>query len=105
MFGTWLPLKDLITDKKELDKLADQLLKQDPKAFLPSTYTPAQIEGFKKQRALLAEAYKSPNSAVIELVGGGRFSTSLDKPASRGVISINTADIYAEPTVDFNVFK
>ncbi|KAH7099915.1 alcohol oxidase [Auriculariales sp. MPI-PUGE-AT-0066] len=105
MVGAWLPLRNLApTDYKEI---AAGLKAQDPAAYLPSTYTPEQVQGFKLQRDTIIASYLSDKAGQIELLFGGSSSypLSLEHPLSRGTVTLNTSHIYSEPIVDFRTFS
>jgi len=95
-----VPLPQLTTAWKDI--IAD-LKKQDGTDFLPSTYTPEQINGWRRQRDLLAASYASLESSVTEIPfsGGATTSLVLQRQASRGTVVLNTTDKYAEPIVDY----
>ncbi|KAH7099913.1 alcohol oxidase [Auriculariales sp. MPI-PUGE-AT-0066] len=105
MVGAWLPLRDLApTDYKEI---AAALKAQDPAAYLPSTYTPEQVRGFKLQRDTIVASFLSDKAGQIELPFGGAslYILSLEHPLSRGTVTLNTTHIYSEPIIDFRTFS
>lgn len=77
---------------------------QNAAKLLPSTYTPANVQGFVAQRNLLLKTFGKRNNGVVEITfsGGTTSSLSNEKPLSRGTVRLNTTDHYAEPIVDFN---
>ncbi|KAL0065383.1 hypothetical protein AAF712_007589 [Marasmius tenuissimus] len=83
--------------------IINKALAQTPAQYLPKTYTTTQINGFIEQRKVLTASYGSSTNGIFEIPFSGGASTSLclEKPLSRGTVTINTSDRYAEPTVDF----
>ncbi|KAJ7154533.1 GMC oxidoreductase-domain-containing protein, partial [Mycena filopes] len=79
-------------------------LAQTPATFLPKTYTAKQLAGFVAQRTLLTASYVSSSNVIFEIPFSGGASTALclDKPMSRGTVTLRNTDRYAEPTIDFN---
>ncbi|KAF9020547.1 alcohol oxidase [Hymenopellis radicata] len=84
--------------------IIDRAKAQTPATYLPTTYTAENIAGFVAQRDILLASYASTNNGVFEVPFSGGASTSLclDKPISRGTVTMSTTDRYAEPAVDFN---
>ncbi|KAH6617598.1 hypothetical protein F5144DRAFT_586913 [Chaetomium tenue] len=72
--------------------LATALLTQNATAHLPPLYhtSPALLQGFLAQRALLARAFTSPHSAITAhpLRGNGAAPLPLLKPLSRGTVTL-----------------
>ena len=83
--------------------IINKALAQTPAEYLPKSYTTAQINGFIEQRKLLTASYGSSTNGIFEIPFSGGASTALclEKPMSRGTVTINTTDHYAEPIVDF----
>ncbi|KAJ7034605.1 hypothetical protein C8F04DRAFT_956198 [Mycena alexandri] len=79
-------------------------LAQTPATYLPKTYTAEQLAGFVEQRKILAASYRSPTNGIFEIPFSGSASTALclEKPMSRGTVTLQTSDRYAEPSIDFN---
>lgn len=84
--------------------IIDRAKAQTPATYLPNTYTAENIAGFIAQRDILLASYASPNNGIFEVPFSGGASTSLclDKPISRGIVTMSPTDRYAEPAVDFN---
>ncbi|KZV79533.1 FAD/NAD(P)-binding domain-containing protein [Exidia glandulosa HHB12029] len=101
--GAWIPLSVLASDSSSI---ISQVQAQNASQYLPSTYTPELLAGFQAQRDLLVTSYGSLQAGVIELPfsGSGSASLSLEHPLSRGTITINTSNKYAEPVVDYQTF-
>ena len=77
---------------------------QSAAQYLPSSYTPENIAGYLKQRDILLASFARKNNGVVEIPFSGGASTSLvlEKPLSRGTVSLNPSDKYAEPVIDYN---
>jgi hypothetical protein len=77
---------------------------QNAATYLPKTYTAENIKGFTTQRDVLIQSLASLTNGHAEITFGGTGGNaiSLEKPFSRGTVLLNTADRYAEPSVDFN---
>ncbi|KAJ7737734.1 hypothetical protein B0H16DRAFT_1664713 [Mycena metata] len=79
-------------------------LAQTPATYLPKTYTAEQLAGFVEQRKILTASYQSPTNGIFEVPfrGSGSTALCLEKPMSRGTVTLQTTDRYAEPIIDFN---
>ena len=78
---------------------------QNASAYLPSAYADAGLlAGFKAQRTLLIQALSSNKSAVHEFPfnGGGRATAALQKPLSRGTITLDPKNPAGPPVVQYN---
>jgi choline dehydrogenase-like flavoprotein len=78
---------------------------QNPWQYLPAAYNndPSLLAGYLAQKLLTMKAYTSPDSGVMELPFGGSAvqAVALEKPLSRGTITINSTDPLANPVVDY----
>ncbi|KAF2802690.1 choline dehydrogenase [Mytilinidion resinicola] len=84
------------------------LLTQNPLAYLPSIYTDSGLlKGFLAQRAILATQFATNNAAVSEFPfnGGGRATAALQKPLSRGTITLNATNPSGAPVIQYNAFQ
>ncbi|CAN9262534.1 unnamed protein product [Alternaria alternata] len=96
-----------IVDPERYKNLADQVRSSDNEAFLPSVYKNSKklIKGFKAQRAILADLYESAKAGVVEhtISGSGTFEiVGLEKPISRGTITIDPANPQGPPRILYN---
>ncbi|KAF7335355.1 GMC oxidoreductase [Mycena sanguinolenta] len=84
--------------------IISKALAQTPATYLPKAYTAEQLAGFVEQRNLLTASYGSSTNGIFEIPFNGGASTALclDKPMSRGTVTLKTTDRYAEPSVDYN---
>jgi len=78
---------------------------QNAKQYLPSQYSSdtTLLAGFLAQRTILTARFLTNSSAVMELPFGGSAvqAVAVEKPLSRGTITINTTDPSANPVVDY----
>ncbi|KAF7335360.1 GMC oxidoreductase [Mycena sanguinolenta] len=84
--------------------IISKALAQTPATYLPKAYTAEQLAGFIEQRKLLTASYGSSTNGIFEVPFEGSASAALclEKPMSRGTVTLNTTDRYAEPSIDFN---
>ena len=103
--GAFLPLS-LITPN--FTSIVHALEAQSATTYLPETYSehPELLAGFEAQRSILVQQFLGNNSAVHEFPfnGGGSTPAALQKPVSRGTITLNKTSILSEPIVDYNTF-
>ncbi|KAF6817051.1 choline dehydrogenase [Colletotrichum plurivorum] len=107
--------KVVFTSLQELDDnykaLASPLASQDPLQHLPHIYSqsPELLAGYKRQLSVLTDQFLNPRAGVVEFTFGGaqNIPVSLQKPLSRGKITINTTnpDPSIAPLVDFNTLS
>jgi choline dehydrogenase-like flavoprotein len=80
--------------------------KQDVAQFLPESYDKALISGFKRQREVITGMWKRNDNAVFEFAfGGGPVGGALQRPLSRGTITINASDPLGNPLVAYRTFS
>jgi choline dehydrogenase-like flavoprotein len=86
--------------------LVSQLAVQDPFAYLPSSYDASLQKGYLAQRTLLLASYASNSSAILEVFFNGDPTTTtvLQKPLSRGVVTLNITSPLSDPIIDPRVF-
>ncbi|TLS22180.1 uncharacterized protein PpBr36_09989 [Pyricularia pennisetigena] len=98
-------LQDLVSNPQEV---LDSIDRQDALAHLPAVYADntSLLAGFLAQRAIMRQGYANPEYGIYEITFGGDNSivTALQKPLSRGTITItNTtvADPSTPPIIDY----
>ncbi|KAL5119107.1 hypothetical protein ACEQ8H_003031 [Pleosporales sp. CAS-2024a] len=103
--AAFLPLKVVAPEKWQ--GLVDAVAAQDPTPYLPSTYEPTVIAGYKAQQKLTAELLARDDSAAYEILfGAGPIGSGvLERPLSRGTININTTHPLSDPVVDYRTFS
>ncbi|KAF7192808.1 Dehydrogenase xptC [Pseudocercospora fuligena] len=78
---------------------------QDASSYLPSAYEATSRSGFAAQLKILLEQLGSSESAVMEFPfngAGGNIINLLQKPLSRGTITLNISDPELGPLVNYN---
>ncbi|CAE6996591.1 hypothetical protein PTNB73_04370 [Pyrenophora teres f. teres] len=81
---------------------------QNVRSYLPSVYDDsALLRGFGKQRDIIANLHASPDAAAGEfpMVPFGLAISCLQRPLSRGTITINPQNKYGNPKVQFNALQ
>lgn len=98
-----IPLRNM-TD--EYESIVVEALAQDPAAYLLPDVDETVLEGFKAQRDILMDHYRSFEATAMEITYEGRaeFDAALQRPLSRGTILIKTADPLAVPEIDYRVY-
>ncbi|KAK7722762.1 hypothetical protein SLS63_009157 [Diaporthe eres] len=96
-----IPLKQL--SPTQWESIVEAYKSQHVASYLPNTYTTELIHGYEAQRELLADSMSREDNAVIEypINAGGNTFLVLTKPTSRGTVTINQTDVYAEPILDY----
>ncbi|KAK3948516.1 hypothetical protein QBC32DRAFT_268711 [Pseudoneurospora amorphoporcata] len=105
MIVALLPLS--LVSPSNYTTLAKSYLSQSSSAYLPTSYTAAQKAGYAKQQQLLGSSLLRKDNSAIEIPfagNGGYYLLMLTKPLSRGTITLDPANPYAEPLVDYNTF-
>jgi choline dehydrogenase-like flavoprotein len=87
--------------------LAQAIDNQSADAYLPSTYSgnAKLLAGIKAQRKALSTIFKSRKAAVVEYpisASGSGVLVGLEKPLSRGYVSINPANPQGPPKILYN---
>ncbi|KAI4950012.1 hypothetical protein J4E91_004668 [Alternaria rosae] len=82
---------------------------QNATAYLPQRYSKITtlLNGFMAQRKIFIEHYLSDNAATDEypIQPWGRATTAVQKPLSRGMLTLNTTHPSANPIVVRNAFQ
>jgi choline dehydrogenase-like flavoprotein len=103
----FLPLKQWAPNN--FTGIANQVLTQKMTNYLPASYSQniALLAGYKKWRNILVEAYLGDNAATGEVViaAWGHNTIPLEKPLSRGTITLNTTDPTNLPVVQWNALQ
>lgn len=102
----FLPFKDFSSSCANITAL---IAKQDATAYLPERYTKtkALLKGYLAQRKILIEHYMSDYAATGEypIQPWGRATAAIQKPLSRGTLTLNMTDPSANPIVVRNAFQ
>jgi choline dehydrogenase-like flavoprotein len=78
---------------------------QNVRDYLPSVYADSSLlRGFTKQRDIIASLHASADAAVGEfpMVPFGLAISALQRPLSRGSVTIDPSNKYGNPVVQFN---
>jgi choline dehydrogenase-like flavoprotein len=99
----FLPLSDVVDVYQEL---AADMTSQNALDFLPAIYSQNSLllKGFEAQREILNQIILGNQSSCCEIfpsISGGA-GISLQKPLSRGTITLNSSDPDAPPIVSYN---
>ncbi|KAF1832845.1 choline dehydrogenase [Decorospora gaudefroyi] len=102
----FLPFKDFSSNYASITA---RISNQDATAYLPERYSKSKalLKGFLAQRKILIEHYLSDNAANGEypIQPWGRATTAVQKPLSRGTLTLNTTIPSAKPIVVRNAFQ
>ncbi|KAF1837147.1 choline dehydrogenase-like protein [Decorospora gaudefroyi] len=102
----FISLPDMYNDT---DALVSSLSQQQATDYLPSIYKTNRklANGFSKQRAVIANIFKSKEAAVAEFpvpADGSYGLVGVEKPLSRGTVYLNASNPTGAPVVSFNAF-
>lgn len=106
--GSSLAFLSLQTISDKYASIVSSIKKQNARSFLPSVYSDSKLlAGFNRQRDIIANLHSRADAAVAEfpMVAFGLAIGALQRPLSRGTITLNPADKYAAPVVQFNTFQ
>ncbi|KAF1940275.1 alcohol oxidase [Clathrospora elynae] len=103
--GSSLAFLSLQTITNKWDQIVRAVKSQNPRNYLPSIYDDsALLRGFTKQRDIIASLHASTDAAVGEfpMVTFGLAIGALQRPLSRGTVTLNPSDKYGNPVVQWN---
>lgn len=95
-----------VTDKYE--SIVSSIKSQNARSYLPSVYADSKLlAGFNKQRDIITNLHLRADAAVAEfpMVAFGLAIGALQRPLSRGTITINPSNKYGAPVVQWNTFQ
>ena len=95
-----------VTDKYE--SIVSSIKSQNARNYLPSVYADSKLlAGFNKQREIIANLHSRTDAAVAEfpMVAFGLAIGALQRPLSRGTITLNPSNKYGVPVVQWNTFQ
>jgi choline dehydrogenase-like flavoprotein len=102
----FLPLS-LIT--QNASQIVRALREQDCLSYVPAVYNKDRNlqRGYLKQREIIANLHASPDAAVgeIPMVPFGLATSVLQRPLSRGTITLDPRNKYGNPVVQWNTFQ
>jgi choline dehydrogenase-like flavoprotein len=76
--------------------------------FLPSVYEDAALlRGFIKQREIISDLHSRNDAAVAEfpMVSSGLAMNALQRPLSRGTVTLDPENKYGHPVIQWNTFQ
>jgi choline dehydrogenase-like flavoprotein len=90
--------------------LASQVKSLKNDAYLPAVYKNSKklLKGVQAQRKILANLFQSSEAAIVEYpipASGAGVLVGLEKPLSRGVISINPLNPQGPPKILYNALS
>lgn len=101
--AAFLPLK---TVNSKWEEVIQNLLDQDVKKYLPEGYDNNLINGFLRQGAVIADMWNRTDNAVFEFAfNGGPLGRNLQRPLSRGTITIDPADPLGNPLISYRTLS
>ncbi|KAJ4338987.1 hypothetical protein N0V95_007907 [Ascochyta clinopodiicola] len=92
-----------ITDKYQ--SIVSSINSQNARSYLPSVYADSKLlAGFTKQREIIADLHSRSDAAAAEfpMVAFGLAIGALQRPLSRGTITLNPSNKYGVPIVQWN---
>ncbi|KAI4682959.1 uncharacterized protein J4E84_006861 [Alternaria hordeiaustralica] len=106
--GSSLAFLSLQTVCDNWNQIVQTVKSQNVRSYLPSVYDDSSLlRGFTKQRDIIAGLHSSADAAVGEfpMVPFGLAISSLQRPLSRGTVTINPSNKYGNPVVQFNALQ
>jgi choline dehydrogenase-like flavoprotein len=106
--GSTLAFLSLQTITKKYTDIVRSISTQNAGDFLPSVYSDsALLRGFMKQRSIIANLHSRTDAAIGEfpIVAFGLAIGALQRPLSRGTITLNPSNKYSPPVVQWNTFQ
>ncbi|KAH7112096.1 hypothetical protein B0J11DRAFT_619700 [Dendryphion nanum] len=101
----FIPLPEVAP--KDYRSLADKVKNLKDDEYLPAIYKGNKklLRGIKEQRKVLAKLFQSDEAGIVEYpipAAGSGVLVGLEKPLSRGIISINPANPQGPPKILYN---
>ena len=106
--GSSLAFLSLQTVSAKYESIVTSIKSQNARTYLPSVYADSKLlAGFNKQRDIIANLHSRADAAVAEfpMVAFGLAIGSLQRPLSRGTITLNPSNKYGVPVVQWNTFQ
>lgn len=106
--GSSLAFLSLQTVTDEYQSIVSSIKSQNARTYLPSVYSDSKLlAGFNKQRDIIANLHSRADAAVAEfpMVAFGLAIGALQRPLSRGTVTLNPSNRYAVPVVQWNTFQ
>ncbi|KAJ4329643.1 hypothetical protein N0V87_010692 [Didymella glomerata] len=106
--GSSLAFLSLQTVSDKYESIVSSIKSQNARSYLPSVYADSKLlAGFNKQRDIIANLHSRADAAVAEfpMVAFGLAIGALQRPLSRGTITLNPSNKYGAPVVQWNTFQ
>ncbi|KAF9737628.1 hypothetical protein PMIN06_003923 [Paraphaeosphaeria minitans] len=106
--GSSLAFLSLQTVSEKWESIVSDIKIQNARTYLPSVYADSRLlAGFNKQRDIIADLHSRTDAAVAEfpMVAFGLAIGALQRPLSRGTITLNPSNKYGAPVVQWNTFQ
>jgi choline dehydrogenase-like flavoprotein len=103
--GSSLAFLSLQTVTDKWSQIVSTVKSQNSRSYLPSVYDDTSLlRGFTKQRDIIASLHASPDAAVGEfpMVPFGLAINALQRPLSRGTVTLNPSNKYGNPVIQWN---
>lgn len=106
--GSSLAFLSLQTVTDKYATIVSSITSQNARSYLPAVYADSKLlAGFTKQRSIIANLHSRADAAVAEfpMVAFGLAIGALQRPLSRGTITLNPSNKYSAPVVQWNTFQ
>ncbi|KAA8569616.1 hypothetical protein MFRU_004g03490 [Monilinia fructicola] len=103
--AAFLPLSQFLSQTQEF---IDQLRAQNASDFLPSIYEDETLlKGYLAQRDILLDHFGRTDAAAIEIpiTATGPGACAIEKPLSRGTITLNPHSPHSQPIITYNTLS
>ncbi|ESZ91553.1 hypothetical protein SBOR_8054 [Sclerotinia borealis F-4128] len=103
--AAFLPLSQFSSKSQEL---IDQLQSQNASDYLPSIYkNKALLKGYLAQREIILDHFARTDAAAIEIPIGatGPGACAVEKPLSRGTITLDPSNPHGQPIITYNTLS
>lgn len=106
--GSSLAFLSLQTITDKYSSIVSSIRSQNARSYLPAVYSDSKLlAGFTKQREIIADLHSRSDAAVAEfpMVAFGLAIGALQRPLSRGTITLDPKNKFGAPVVQWNTFQ
>lgn len=106
--GSSLAFLSLRTISDNYESIVSTIKSQNARKYLPSVYGDSKLlAGFNRQRDIIVNLHSRTDAAVAEfpMVAFGLAIGALQRPLSRGTVTLNPSNKYGAPVVQWNTFQ
>ncbi|KAH9864251.1 hypothetical protein J1614_010185 [Plenodomus biglobosus] len=106
--GSSLAFLSLQSISSKWNEIVQTIITQQPRDHLPAIYDDsALLRGFRRQRDIIAKLHASEDAAVGEfpMAAFGLAISALQRPLSRGTVTLDPNNKYGSPVVQWNTFQ